>query len=102
MLNGTGLLRHPDIMLTVASFRIWRGSHRPAAQGRPPDIENHGGEEGIRTLGSPHATKDYSIKRNEYGTSYVNGNSPLSFRYQIIVNVLYPITKQMGKTDVMQ
>ncbi len=38
--HGAGLLRHPDTMLTVASFRTWRGSHQPAAQGQPPAAEN--------------------------------------------------------------
>jgi len=38
--SGAGLLRHPDKMLTVASFRTWRGSHLPAAQGQPLAMEN--------------------------------------------------------------
>ena len=33
---GNNLLRHTEEMLTVASFRTWRGSHLSAAQGHSP------------------------------------------------------------------
>jgi len=36
MQPGNSLLRHTEKMLTVASFRPWRISHHPAAQGHSP------------------------------------------------------------------
>ena len=66
--KGQVYLRHTDLPLTVASFRIWRGSQILVAQGLAPysepqrsevsgrrlnsDLWKNGGEERIRTSGT--------------------------------------------------
>ena len=43
--------RHPNLLVTVAPFRAWRGSQGIVAKG--PLWPLTGGERGIRTLGTP-------------------------------------------------
>jgi len=40
MQPGNNLLRHTEKMLIAASFRIWRDSHPPVAQGRSQTAKN--------------------------------------------------------------